>query len=63
MISLPTRQGWLVEWYSGKSITVRGKTIRLKDTFETTDRAKAEQKAEDLKAKGFEIAGIYECIF
>lgn len=63
-LALPTRSGWTVEWYTGKTITFRnGKIHRLTDIFESTSKASVEAKAEMLRQDGYEVIGIYECIF
>lgn len=62
-LTLPTRSGWIVEWFTGNTITHRGKVIKLCDSFESTSKQKVEAKAEELKRKGFEVIGISECIF
>lgn len=68
MIALPTRNGWMVSWYTGETKTIKynkdtTKTIRMKDSYESTSKAKVMQKAEELKAQGFEIEMVTECIF
>jgi hypothetical protein len=73
LLALPTRKGWSVSWYTGE---VRPRTrkmkdgtrkvvgeIRFKESFESTSKEKVEQKAKELKEQGFEVEGIYECIF
>ena len=66
--NLPTTNGWSVEWYTGEVRTIhykngRTKEVRQKKSYETTSKADAEAKAQQLEAEGFEIEGIYECIF
>ena len=73
MIALPTRDGWMVSWYTGE---VRPRTrkrkdgtrkvieeIRFKDSFCHTSKAKVEAKAKEMADAGYEVIGIYECIF
>lgn len=73
MLTLPTRNGWTVSWYTGE---VRPRTrkmkdgtrrvigeIRMMDSFESTSREEVEKKAEEIKAAGYEIEMITECIF
>lgn len=63
-IALPTTSGWMVDWYTGKTVvTKKGETLRFKDSYESTSKEKVEAKAEELKRNGFEVIGIYECIF
>ena len=74
MFALPTREGWSVNWYTGEvrpKIRKDRKTgekkvvgeLRFKDSFVSTSKEEVEAKAEELKKKGFEVIGIYECIF
>ncbi len=68
MIALPTRNGWFVSWYTGEVKTIKynkgtTKTIRMKDSYESTSKDKVMQKVEELKAQGFEIEMVTECIF
>ena len=68
MIALPTKNGWFVSWYTGEVKTLkykdgRTKEIRMKDEYTSTSKAKVIQKAEELKAQGFEIEMVTECIF
>ncbi len=68
MLILPTTSGWSVEWYTGEIRTFyKGtpweKQVRMKNSFETTSKARAEAKAEEMRKQGYEIIGIYECIF
>ena len=37
--------------------------IRMMDSFESTSREEVERKAEEIKAAGYEIEMITECIF
>ena len=62
--ALPTHKGWCVDWENGKTITKQsGKIIRCKSSYETTDKAKAEAKAAELRADGYQGVTICECIF
>ena len=64
MLTMPSRSGWHLSWYTGKTATLRsGRVIRHKDSYESTSKEKVEQKAKELRNKGFEVEGIYECIF
>lgn len=73
MLTLPTRNGWMVSWYTGE---VRPRTrkmkdgtkkiigeIRLKNSFESVSKEEVERKAEEIRAAGYEIEMITECIF
>ena len=73
MIALPTTEGWMVTWYTGKT---RPKTrkrrdgtrkvvgeIRFKDSYISTSKSKVEAKAKELAEQGFEVIGVCECIF
>lgn len=69
---LPTREGYMVCWYTGKvidrkrkikgEVKVIGQT-RCQGQWCTQSKRAAEAKAEELKKQGFEIAGIYECFY
>lgn len=59
MFALPSTCGWTVEWDTIGKRT--GKIIR--DSFESTDKAEVERKAEELKRKGFKNVTISECVF
>ena len=73
MLYLPSTAGWMVSWYTGevRDRTRKGKDgsrsvvgqIRLTDSFQSTSKEKVEAKAEELRRAGYEIEGIYECIF
>ena len=65
MIALPTTSGWMVSWYTGETKVSKktGKTRRLKGMYESTSKEKVEEKKRQLEAEGYEIEGIYECIF
>lgn len=73
MLTLPTRNGWMVSWYTGE---VRPKTrkqkdgtrkvigeIRMTDSYESTSKEKVEAKKKQLEAEGYEIEMFTECIF
>ena len=73
MLTLPTRNGWMVSWYTGE---VRPKYRKMKDgtrkvigeirftnSFESTSKEAVEKKAEEIRAAGYEIEMIAECIF
>lgn len=73
MLALPTREGWTVDWYTGETSPRTRKmkdgtrkvvgTIRWQKSYYSTSKADVEAKAEELKKQGFEVIGIYECIF
>ena len=68
MLTMPTKNGWFVSWYTGEVKTLkykdgRTKEIRMKDEYTSTSKAKVMQKAEELKDNGFEIEMLTECIF
>ena len=63
-LSLPTRSGWMVEWYNKEVHTTKnGKVIRHISSFESTSLESVEAKAEQMKKDGYEVIGISECIF
>lgn len=68
-LSLPTHCGFGVEWETGKVREIRRKdgtlvkTVKLKDTIYTTDKAKAERVFKQKQAQGFKNVQMYECIF
>ena len=68
MITLPTRDGYMVSWYTGETKTLKyknGKTkeVRMKDSYTSTSRAMVEAKAKWLRDNGYEIEYVAECIF
>ena len=68
MLTMPTRKGWFVSWYTGEVKTLkykdgRTKEIRMKDEYTSRSKEAVIQKAEELKAKGYEIEMLTECIF
>lgn len=69
MLTLPTRNGWLVEWENGKVRKVKAKDgtvireVPLRDTFTTSDHSKALEKADEKRRNGYKNVVIYECIY
>ena len=64
MLTLPTRNGWIVSWFTGETCTTRNGNIRRKTKdFMSTSKDEVEAKAKELKEQGFEIEYISECIF
>lgn len=72
LLELPTNVGWVVHWETGEIIPRTRKVngvrkqigvIKVEDSFYTTSRERAEQKAEQLKAKGYNGVKIFDCIF
>lgn len=68
MIALPTRNGWTVEWETGKvSVTHfkngRTRTIKWKDSYETANYQQALRKKAEKEKEGYKNVQIYECIF
>lgn len=71
MLVMPTHKGWSVTWETGEMILNHkgepmkrnGKVVMKHNSYETTDRARAEAKAKEMRAQGFKNVTIYECIF
>lgn len=69
MLTLPTRDGWVVMWENGKIRTVKAKDgtvikeVPLKDTFTTSDHSKALKVADEKRRNGYKNVVIYECIY
>lgn len=62
-IGLPTNAGWYVEWETGKTYTFHGKEFPRKDSFESRDKARIDQKIEELKEAGYKITATGDCFF
>ena len=63
MLVLPSRKGWMVQWETGETIRICGEDLQKKDLYETTDRKKAEKKAEEMRQAGYKNVEMMECIF
>lgn len=68
MITLPSRNGWEVSWFTGETKTIRyknGKTrdFRVKNSFESRSKEEVMRKREELEKAGYEIEMVSECIF
>lgn len=63
MLVLPSRAGWMVEWETGETIRIRGVDKPRRNSYETTDKQKAEAKAEEMRKAGYKNVKIMECIF
>lgn len=73
MIALPTREGWMVSWYTGKVAPKTRKRkdgtkkvvgeIRFQDTYISRSKKQVEAKAKELAEQGYEVIGICECIY
>ena len=68
MLTMPTRNGFMLEWYTGeikelKYKNGKTKTIRCKGEFTNKSKEIVEAKKAELEKAGVEIIGIYECIF
>lgn len=68
MLTMPTRSGWMVTWYTGEVKEVKHKngditTKRLKDEFCSTSKDEVESKKKELENQGFEIEMLAQCIF
>ena len=63
-LALPTKSGFGVEWFNGKTMRDRkGNILKCKSCFESQSKEAVELKVKELKAQGFEVCEIYECIF
>ncbi len=73
MIALPTREGWIVTWFTGE---VKPRTRRMKDgtrktigerrvtdCYMSTSKEAVLRKKNRLQEAGFEIESFSECIF
>ena len=64
MLTLPTTEGWLVEWETGKEMKVlHGKVVKERKSYETTDYQKALDMKAYLEKEGFANVKIYEAVF
>ena len=70
MISLPTRKGYMVSWYNGKTIEQKSrrtgevyKVTRCTSSWITPSKEAAEKKAQELKKQGIELEGVHECFY
>lgn len=52
MLVMPSRAGWMVEWETGETIRIRGVDKPRHKSYETTDKQKAEAKAEEMRQAG-----------
>ena len=67
MLAMPTNEGYLVTYYTGEIKVFHRKNgdklYRVtKDLYFKSAAAKDEKVAE-LKKSGYEIEGVYECVF
>lgn len=62
-LTLPTRDGWLVEWETGETITIGGVEKKRHGNFETMNKEEADRKAAQLQEQGFQNVKVMECIF
>ena len=73
MLALPSNIGYSLVWYTGetrpktrkKADGTREKVgdIRIKASFESTSKELIEKKLLWLTENGFEIVGVYDCVF
>jgi len=68
-LAMPSHLGWSVEWETGelkhfhnKDGSIR-KTVKCKESYETTDHNKALQVKAEKESQGFKNVQIYECMF
>ena len=64
-IKLPTNDGVMVQWETGKVMILRGKEIKETTSreFHEKDRAKAEEFLRHLLENGHPEAKMYDCFF